>query len=50
MGLAPKAKNEGWQIALISFVTFLDQARKVSSKTLQCFKWQNFNQRPNIRN
>jgi hypothetical protein len=26
------AKNSGWQIALISFVTFLHQGRKVSSK------------------
>jgi hypothetical protein len=26
------AKNSGWQIALISFVTFLYQERKVSAK------------------
>jgi hypothetical protein len=30
--LASLAKNSGWKIALISFVTFLHQGRKVSSK------------------
>jgi|GEM_PF-2854589 len=29
--LSVNAKNSGWQIALISFVTFLHQGRKVST-------------------
>ena len=32
MNLAGIAKNLGWQIALISFVTFLHQERKVGLK------------------
>jgi hypothetical protein len=36
--LSSLAKNPGWQIALISFVTFLHQGRKVSSRNVKLFE------------
>jgi len=36
--LGISAKNSGWQIALISFVTFLHQGRKVSFKKKRLFE------------
>ena len=43
IGFRHIAKNSGWQIVLISFVTFLHQGRKVSAKKCkEPFLWVDY--------